>query len=187
MRTLTEGAGNSQDSYPEKVVLKYFHQVCWINASTSFLYVPKSKCNSKKPFCTKVAMYKETVSSLHHCRCLPCPSLGLTVIHKTPAAPHKQLKMPLAPFPGTDPTLLGLGVSLTARGLALLTCSASISYKSSLSIPKTGIASRLRLRPSLTSLIQLHIPFKKKPSSYWEVQQFWHSTKDARDLGSVPC
>ena len=28
MRTLTEGAGNSQDSYTEKVVLKYFHQVC---------------------------------------------------------------------------------------------------------------------------------------------------------------
>lgn len=65
MQTLTEGAGNSQDSYTEKVVLKYFHQACGINALTSFLYVAKSKCNSKRPFCTEVSMHKEKAASLH--------------------------------------------------------------------------------------------------------------------------
>lgn len=65
VRTLTEGAGKSQDSYTEKVVLKYFHQECCINALTSFLYIPKSKYNSKRPFCTEVSMHKEKVASLH--------------------------------------------------------------------------------------------------------------------------
>lgn len=40
MRTLAEGAGNSQDSYTEKVVLKYFHLACWINTLTLFLHNP---------------------------------------------------------------------------------------------------------------------------------------------------
>lgn len=64
MQTLTEGAPNSQDSYTEKVVLKFFHQACWINALTSLPYVPKSKCNRKRPFCTEVSMQKEKVAPL---------------------------------------------------------------------------------------------------------------------------
>lgn len=47
VRTPAEGAGKSQDSYTEKVVLKYFHCECRINTLTSLLYIPKSKYNSK--------------------------------------------------------------------------------------------------------------------------------------------
>lgn len=47
--------------------------------------------------------------------------------------------------------------------------------------------SHLMLRPSLTNLIQQHMPTTKKPPFYRGLQQHQHSAKDMRNVASVPC
>lgn len=167
----------------QRGVLNFFHQPCWINALTLFLCVHKSKCNSKRPFCAEVLMHKEQVASLHstaYAFCVhPFVPLSFTKLLLHPTSSWTPLWLH---FQGQTPSFWGW-----VGPYCLLTCSRSILYQSSLSIPETGIPSCLRLRPSLTGLIQPHIlPIKKSPF-YWEVQQFWHPAEHLRDLGLVPC